>query len=156
MWEKCRKWMLHIIAKKKSRKQQKCIFKEINVLARSIVNSSFQKRDSNTQVSCYSLIHSTPPQVSQFPWTHIFIGVSDHDAANDLIWVWQYSSCRSRTLLSPWAMHTHPMLLLQSFIKWPWYHGNDDDDLPENFHGKKKCFHLAALPCLCYSSEEYG
>lgn len=48
----------------------------------SKVHLSFQK------ISCYSLIYSTPPQVSQLPSTQTsqFLGVSDLDPANDLIW----------------------------------------------------------------------
>lgn len=44
------------------------------------------------------------------------------------------------------------MLVLRSFIKRPWYHGNVDE-APVDFHGNKKCSHLAAL---CNSYGESG
>lgn len=147
MWEECRKSMLHTIAKKSER--NKSIFSK---------KSKFQQGPFVTSEERLTIPKShpvTPPQVSQLPPVQVsqFLGVSDLDPANDLIWVWQYSSCRSRTLLSN-AHSSHAGIT--KFYKMTLIPGNDDYDQPEDFHGKEKCFHLAALPCLCNSNGEYG
>lgn len=144
---------------KKSRKQQKPIL-EIRDLYKALAkpmhhfsDTRIVKRDSSQTPGSpvtFWPIYSPPTQVSQFA------GVSDLDLANDLIWVWQQSRCSCQwPPPSPWAKNEHPILAVRSFIKCPRYRGNVDDLLAD-FHGKKKCFHLAALSCLRNSNGESG
>lgn len=93
-------------------------------------------------------------QTQQLPPSVLVCRASDPDLDSNLVQAQQYRSCsRQWSPPSPWAKSL-PLFWYYSFIKCPQYRGNVDE-VPVDFHGNKKCSHLAALCNSCGESGQF-